>query len=269
MKHPMKRLLMGLLLLSSVLAPFCAQAEDSAFPGRKLFFSVPVMELTELYKKIDQVVVVDVRSKFEFDTLQIKGAMNIPLADRAFGSRVSALRKTNNDKPIVFYCNGRSCLKSYEAVIKAKTNRVTDVHAFDAGIIEWAKAYPQHAVLLGKSPVSPSDLIDDDKFQAHLLTPDEFVTLISPKTLVIDVRDTFQRADMVVLSEPVAHFGLDDRVQLSQYIERAKKEKKTLMVFDAVGQQVRWLQYYLKREGLKDYYFMKGGADAYTKRAAT
>ena len=267
MKHPMKRLLMALLLLSSVLTPFCVQAEDPAFPGRKLFFSVPVMELTELYKKIDQIVVVDVRSKFEFDTLQIKGAMNIPLADRAFGSKISALRKTT-DRPIVFYCNGRACLKSYEAVLKAKTNRATDVYAFDAGIIEWAKAYPQHAVLLGKNPISPGDLIDDDKFHAHLLTPDEFVALIGPKTLVLDVRDTFQRADMVVLSEPVAHFGLDNRAQLSQYIERAEKEKKTLMVFDAVGQQVRWLQYYLKREGLKDYYFMKGGTDAYTKRAA-
>ena len=269
MKYPIKRLLMDLLLLSSVLVTFCAQAEDPAFPGRKLFFSVPVMELTELYKKIDQVVIVDVRSKFEFDTLQIKDAMNIPLADRAFGSRISALRKTNANKPIVFYCNGRSCLKSYEAVTKAKANRVTDVYAFDAGIVEWAKAYPQHAVLLGKNPISPRDLIDDDKFHAHLLTPDEFIALISPKTLVIDVRDTFQRADMVVISEPVAHFGLDDRAQLSQYIERAKKEKKTLMVFDAVGHQVRWLQYYLKHEGLKDYYFMKGGADAYTKRAAT
>lgn len=265
MKHPIKYLLTSWLLLVSVLTSFYVEAEDSTFPGRKLFFAVPVMELAELYKKIDNVVVVDVRSKFEFDTLQIKGAINIPLADRAFGGRISAIRKTN-DQPIVFYCNGRSCLKSYEAVVQAKTNRVTNLYAFDAGVIDWAKAYPQRTVLLGKSPISPSDLIDDDQFHSHLLAPNEFIALIGPKTLVIDVRDTFQRADMVVLSEPVAHFGLDDRAQLSQHIERAKKEKKTLMVFDAVGHQVRWLQYYLKREGLKDYYFMRGGTDAYTKR---
>jgi rhodanese-related sulfurtransferase len=261
----MKRLLMSLLLLSSVLTPFCLQAADPGFPGRKLFFDAPVMELAELEKKIDDVVVVDVRSKFEFDTLQIKGAMNIPLADRAFGSKIGALRKANN-KPIVFYCNGRSCLKSYEAVMKARTYRVANVYAYDAGIFEWAKTYPQRAVLLGKSPVSPRDLIEDDKFQAHLLTPDDFVTMVGPSSLVLDVRDTFQRADMVAISQPVAHLGLDDRTQLRQHIERAKKEKKTLMVFDAVGHQVRWLQYYLESEGLKDYYFMKGGAEAYMKR---
>ncbi len=263
----MKHLLMGLLLLSSVPASFCAQAEDPGFPGRKVFYDAPVMELAELNKKIDDVVVVDVRSKFEFDTLQIKDATNMPLADRAFGTKLKALRKTT-DKPIVFYCNGRSCQKSYEAVMKARTYRVANVYAYDAGIFEWAKAYPQRAVLLGKSPVSPGNLIDDAKFQAHLLAPNDFITMVGPTSLVLDVRDTFQRADMVTFSQPVARLGLDNRVQLSQHIERAKKEKKTLMVFDAVGHQVRWLQYYLESEGLKDYYFMKGGSDAYMKRTA-
>ncbi|MEK7816390.1 MAG: hypothetical protein AAB294_06180, partial [Pseudomonadota bacterium] len=47
-------------------------------------------------------------------------------------------------------------------------------------------------------------------------------------------------------------------------IERAKKEKKTLLVYDQVGKQVQWFQYYLESRGLKDYYFMKGGAQAYS-----
>ena len=130
MKHSMeKRLSTGLLLLVSALTSFYVEAEDPAFPGRKLFFAVPVMELAELYKKINNVVVVDVRSKFEFDTLQIKGAINIPLADRTFGKKINALRKTH-DKPIVFYCNGRSCLKSYEAVVQAdrKSTRLNSSH---------------------------------------------------------------------------------------------------------------------------------------------
>jgi len=36
-----------------------------------------------------------------------------------------------------------------------------------------------------------------------------------------------------------------------------------LMIYDAAGKQVRWLQYYLEDKGLKSYYFMAGGINAY------
>jgi len=34
-------------------------------------------------------------------------------------------------------------------------------------------------------------------------------------------------------------------------------------VYDKVGKQTRWFQYYLEQQGLKDYYFLAGGAEGY------
>jgi len=36
-------------------------------------------------------------------------------------------------------------------------------------------------------------------------------------------------------------------------------------VYDKVGKQTRWFQYYLEQQGLKDYYFLAGGAEAITR----
>ncbi len=40
---------------------------------------------------------------------------------------------------------------------------------------------------------------------------------------------------------------------------RKSIEGKTLYIFDAVGKQVKWLQYHLEKEGVSDYYFLKKG----------
>lgn len=87
-----------------------------------------------------------------YRTLRIEDAIDISLSDADFTARVRALReKTAN--AIVFYCNGVICLKLYDATLLAKNNRVADVYAYDAGVMAWAKAYPDHTELLGKSPV--------------------------------------------------------------------------------------------------------------------
>jgi len=37
-----------------------------------------------------------------------------------------------------------------------------------------------------------------------------------------------------------------------------------LFIYDEVGQQVRWFQYALEKEGIKNYYFMEKGAVGYS-----
>mgnify|MGYP003477581866 CR=1 FL=1 len=54
-------------------------AEELKFPHRSHFKQVPVMELEQLYRQLDSSVVVDVRSRYEYEVLHIKGAMHIPL----------------------------------------------------------------------------------------------------------------------------------------------------------------------------------------------
>ena len=87
--------------------------------------------------------------------------------------------------------------------------------------------------------------------------------MANSSAIVLDVRDRFQREALSIFIGRERRAYLDDKKKLDRYIEKAKREGKTLLVHDAAGKQVRWLQYYLKDKGLKSYYFMDGGVAAY------
>jgi predicted sulfurtransferase len=130
--------------------------------------------------------------------------------------------------------------------------------------MDWARKHPQLAELLGKSPVDPNKLIGKKEFKAHLLSPDAYGEKVaSSSAIVLDVRDRFQREGLSLFVGRERRAYLDDKRRLDDYIQKAKRENKTLMVHDAAGKQVQWLQYYLKDKGLDNYYFMEGGVTAY------
>jgi rhodanese-related sulfurtransferase len=79
----------------------------------------------------------------------MKDAVNIPLTSEKFADRVRALRKQTTRR-IVFYCNGHASHNPYLAARAAMHAGVKNVFAYDAGIDEWAVAYPQKVVLAGK-----------------------------------------------------------------------------------------------------------------------
>jgi rhodanese-related sulfurtransferase len=242
-----------------------ASAKSNGFPGRDEFPDIPVYEISQLKSKIDDVVVVDTRSKYEYDTLRIKGSLHIPVAAKTFEEQVQKLR-SKTDKPLVFYCNGRTCYKSYHAVKKAMAVGIQNTYAYDAGIFEWVKAEPKRSELLGKSPVNPGQLIDSKIYQARLLDPNEFSERIlssGTSSMVLDVRDMYQRAGVGFYPGKERWVSLDDQAKLAKYLEKAKAKKKTLFIYDEVGKQVRWLQYALEEMGIKEYYFMDKGAKAY------
>ena len=237
--------------------------ESKEFPGRPLYPEVSVIELDELYRRLDEVIVVDVRSAYEYETLRIKGAINVPLSSNTFVSRLRQLRMSD-PRPIVVYCNGKTCMKSYKAARKCAVNKIDNVHSYDAGVMDWARTYPEHAELLGKSPVDPNRLISKKEFKKHLLSPDAYGEQVANSSaIVLDVRDRFQREALSIFVGRERRAYLDDKKKLDSYIDRAKREGKTLLVHDAAGKQVQWLQYYLEDKGLKSYYFMDGGIAAY------
>jgi len=257
------RLLLPLALLLGSLPVFAAETEPHPdFPSRELFPYVPVMELEQLNGQFDQVVIVDVRSEYEYDTLHISNALNIPLARRDFAEQIRQLR-AETDKPIVFYCNGRTCRKSYKATQKAIRADIDNVFAFDAGIFDWTKAQPDKAVLLGKSPVDPERLIGSDKLKAHMLSPEEFMKYGErDDVIILDVRDRFQREAVAIFPSRQISVALDN-AELDGYIRQARDQGKTLLVYDAVGKQVRWLQYHIEDAGVQNYYFMSKGAQGF------
>jgi rhodanese-related sulfurtransferase len=256
----MKKLvtLFGIFLLFTSVG---ARASDDPFPHRAKFKHVPVMTAEALRTDLDNVVVVDVRSRYEFETMHIKGAQHIILHKEKLPAAVQALR-AKTTKPIVFYCNGHTCKKSYEAADLSIKAGVSKVYAYDAGIDAWSKQYPEQSVLLGKSPMNPADLISKAEFKKRLINGPEFETRLENGALVLDVRDLRQR-DVVLFPMREMRAPLDDTTKIVAAVAEAKKSKKPLLVYDKVGKQTRWFQYFLEQQGMKDYYFLDGGSEGY------
>lgn len=244
-----------------VLLQATSLSANEEFPARSLFPKVPTIELEALYKQRQELLIIDVRSSYEYETLHIKNARHLGLDDHDFVATLEQWREKDS-RPLVFYCNGHTCKKSYQAAQKAMKSQLKQVYAYDAGIFTWTKAYPDEAVLLGKTRVDPSQLISKETLEQHMLSPEEFGQRVGDNTIVLDIRDTIQK-NAINLFPMRQHSVPLDNTQLKAYVEQAKKQNKTLLFYDAVGKQVRWLQYYLENEGVQHYYFMKGGAKAF------
>jgi rhodanese-related sulfurtransferase len=255
----MNKLLWMLLMLSGLASPLVNAAENE-FPFRVRYPDVPIMTTEELGKRFNEVLVIDVRTKYEFDTLHVKDSISVPLAS-GFGEKMVQLREKHN-KPFVFYCNGKTCVKSYDAVLLATKARLNNLYCYDAGIFDWAKVRPEQTALLGRSPIKPENLIDEKSFKARLIEPKDFTARVGDKSMVLDVRDRVQR-DTQLFPFKEQRAQLDELKKIDAVIEEAKTQKKTLLVYDQTGKQVQWFQYYLENKGVKDYYFMKGGAQAH------
>lgn len=236
---------------------------DEGFPGREEFPDIPIYELGKLAEDFDRVTIVDVRSRYEYETLRVQGARNIPVASKKFENEILALRQ-KIDGPIVFYCNGRSCFKSYQAAKRSLAVGVRNVYAYDAGVFDWVKAYPQRSELLGKGPVDLKSLIASDTFKSHLLKPEEFSSrALQGDAVLLDVRDGFQRAGVGLFVGKEAWASLDDTGKLKKLIVEASRNGSPLYIYDAVGKQVRWLQYLIEESKVSEYYFMERGAKGF------
>jgi len=239
-------------------------AASSEFPGRAIYPAVKVIETAELKQSFGNVVIVDVRSKYEYETLRIKNAINIPLTSSGY---LEKMRKFGDKKKaIVVYCNGRTCMKSYKAEVKARRHGIKNIKVYDAGVMDWAKAYPEQSSLLGVSPLNPDSLISKERFKAHSLAPKKFAKMaLSEGVEVIDVRDPLQRMGMGLFIGIEKTVELDNVRLLNAYIKQAVEKDKTLLIYDETGKQVRWLMYRLVSKGLKNFYFMEGGTRGYFK----
>jgi rhodanese-related sulfurtransferase len=267
MKTLVSFIVAGVLL---VLAPLSLAAiqpldkgrDDPTYPHRAKYPDTPVIDTAELTKKLGEVAVVDVRSELEYNTLRVKGSTNISVDDPRFNEKVQALRQQTN-KPLVFYCNGKTCAKSYKAARRAiQSAKLDQCFVYDPGIFEWARNNPNNTELLGKGPIKVESLIEKAKLEQHMLKPKDFLVRVDQGAMVLDVRDLAQR-DVALFPFKEKRVSLSQPKALDAVIEQAKREKKTLLVYDKAGHQVRWLQYHLEEAGLKDYYFMKGGEAAY------
>lgn len=73
-----------------------------------------------------------------------------------FGTNLEKVRAKTDAKQLVFYCNGKTCEKSYEACDLAQKEGFQKVAVYNAGTFDWANAQPKRAALLGETPFNPT-----------------------------------------------------------------------------------------------------------------
>jgi rhodanese-related sulfurtransferase len=246
----------GLAIMVILLISFSQAIASPEFPLREKYSQVPFITIEDLEQDYEKVIIVDVRSKLEYETVHINKALNIAISKATFGKELEKVRGKTGDVPLVFYCNGHTCSKSYKATKKAMSLGFKNVYAFDAGIFDWIKTYPEKGTLLGQTPAPKEKIIPKTKLKEKMLDYAEFKTKAEkPNTMVIDIREPFQRDKIPPLSK-VRNIPSD---RLRPLVEAKKFKDKLLLIFDATGKQVRWLQYQLESNGYQNYYFLKGG----------
>ena len=257
------RLLAATGLASALLAlalvtvtPLSAAARQEGFPLRPYYPEVPSITTADLLADYDDIMILDIRSRFEYDVANINKAILLPLNDPDFADKLEKLRPKISDTIMAFYCNGHSCAKSYQAVQVALSLGFNNVVVYDGGIFDWIDAAPDKATLMGETPARADRVIAPEEYLTRLLDFDAFVEKSrEPDVVVIDIRDPFQR-DVIPNIDTVKPIALDPLLNL--VISRIWTEKH-LLFFDAVGSQVRWLQYFLESYGYFEYSFLKGG----------
>jgi len=257
-----------LILLIIMLSTYINISIANDFPYRQKYGDVIPIETQELFMKYNRgdVVIIDVRSNIEYNVIHIIKSINIEFSNINFISKIKKISSDNPGKIIVFYCNGVTCLKSYEATRKSINAGLLNCMVYDAGIPAWVKAYPEKTLLLGKIVKDPKkQIIPTEEFLKKCLDFEQFKEKAkSPDAITVDVRDYIQKYSNIPELDMALPIPLDKFIP--NFIERKFNQDKTLMIFDQVGKQVRWLEYYLIENGYRNYYFLKGGATAVLKK---
>jgi len=259
---------LGMLIMAGILLLWggAAYAEDE-FPLRAKHPSIAPITTEELAAAFDQAIVVDSRESVEFKVIHMKGSHNFLVA-KMQESDLTGVRPKDGAAPLVFYCNGHTCEKSYDAAEKAVKWGFANVKVYDAGIFVWAKAQPEKTLIFDQPQAAETittSLISKEKLAEKMLTPEEFIAKAKDANYtVFDIRGTNERKEVPIKLAKLKAMPMDTMVKLLEEKSSAVPTKG-LLVLDIVGKQVSWLQYYLEKQGVTDYYFLKGGAAQWKK----
>ncbi|MEF2144048.1 MAG: rhodanese-like domain-containing protein [Desulfovibrionaceae bacterium] len=246
-----------LCCVSGLLQPRSAEAQNE-FPLRPFYPSVTPISVEELLEVYGQAILVDVRTKFEFDVARINKAVNLPLGGVDLPSALARLRGKAASAPLVFYCNDPACSRAFRAAQEAVSEGWKNVYVFDAGVFAFIGAAPEKATLMGNSPADLERVIPPQAHRDRLLSYADFEKeALSESALVIDIRDVSRRE-----YEP----RLDNvrKIAMESLLEAVTNRvwaEKRLLLFDADGEQVRWLHYFLQANGYFDYAFLDSGVN--------
>ncbi len=254
-----------LLICCGVTLFFASSGIANEFPYREYYPEVTTVELDELKSGYDrgEIVIVDVRTKTEFETIHIKNALNVPYNHAHFARYLDKIAQKDLNKIIILYDNGIDSVKAYRAADEAFLGaRILNVNVYDAGIAAWAEAYPNDTIVQGTELKNPGkQLLAEDKFSNKQLDFNTFKRKAANSNAVaIDLRDPLEREGKLPGFEEAYIIPADKLVK--NIIRKGHMKDKQLFIFDQDGRRVQWIMYYLVDHDYTNYYFLNGGATA-------
>ncbi|WP_198264542.1 rhodanese-like domain-containing protein [sulfur-oxidizing endosymbiont of Gigantopelta aegis] len=270
--------LLLIVLLCLWFANSYASDESSQFPKRHFYPQLSYIDTNTFAAgvKDNNFAVIDVRDKTSFNALHVKGSTNIFVKSKDFEHQILQFIETHH-KPIVAYCNGISCSKSYTASVKIlqlfKANNIQQkILTYDSGINAIAYSYNDLVLKNGLEVSDRNPLISFKKIKKHTLEPEAFERFVMDNKTndyaILDIREKSDRlAFKLFMFQKEKNITLSEREELIAYLNSIKTSKKTLLVYDTAGRQINGLYEMIKITGIKKWHYMQGGEYGYSQYA--
>ena len=191
-----------------------------AFAAEKKFTTVSTDELRAMLDEKKPLVLIDARTKEEYQEAHITSAISIP--EKNFDDNV-ALLPTDKSALLVIYCNGVKCGKSKKAAVKADAKGYKNILLYSEGYPVWEEK--------GLKIVPGPDYAK--KVETAKIKPAELKALIDSKSadvMIVDVRDESEFKEGHIPSAiniPVETFALKS--------ETLPKEKRIIVYCNTGG----------------------------------
>lgn len=129
-------------VFSGALSPVPAWSEEGSAPAAiEGAVLLSAEELVATFERHPRLVMIDARLTGDRRQGYIEGSVSLPNTETDCDSLARVLPGV--DHPVVFYCNGPKCRRSYAAVKRALRCGYTRIYWFRGGFAEWkAKGYP-------------------------------------------------------------------------------------------------------------------------------
>jgi rhodanese-related sulfurtransferase len=207
-------LFVSALLLFSAVVVMTAAADETAYT------IITTDQLKEMLDKKKKFMLIDARTKEEYQEAHIVGAISIP--EKNFDDSQALLPKDKNNQ-LVLYCNGVKCGKSKKAAKKAEAMGYMNILIYGEGFPVWEEK--------GLKITAGPDYAK--KIETTKLTPADVKKLIESKGndyVLVDVRDEaeFKEGHIpTAINIPVETFALRSEI--------LPKEKKIIVYCNTGG----------------------------------
>ena len=246
--------MMVVLLIASTVEA----TDEQDYPLRPFYPAVKTIDTDRFLEIYFDAIIIDVRSRFEFDVVRINKAKYVPLSEDDFIASIRRYRSLISETPMVFYCNDSACSSAFRAALLAQTAGYTNVFVYDAGVFPLLMVAPEKITLMATTPAQPDLVISNDYYNKVRIDFKEFKERSTGMgALLIDIRDIYNRVHEPRL-QGVRNIPMESF--LKAVTNRIWVEKK-LLIFDQNGEKTRWLQYFLQANGYSDYVFLRGGME--------